>query len=143
VAADASDSTVPGAVVTLHAAGLPYDAPANDPPNPLVRSRAHWSDGAWTVVLARPLATDDSGDVQFPQLTDSSGDRVHRPLPVAIHIWDGLAGETEHRMAISTWIYLSVVKPVPTWRYVAVAGIVSAALLIVVAGVRKFRRGSN
>jgi hypothetical protein len=92
-----SDAESSSAVVVLRAAGLdhlPDEAAGNSVD---VRSRAHWANGAWTLVItarAGSLPTDGS-----------------RAVPMAIHIWDGLGGEAQNRMAISSWLSLTLEAP--------------------------------
>lgn len=70
------------------------------------RSTAHWANGAWTLVLSNPRP--------WPDELIQSGQK----FPIAIHIWDGLAGESESRMAVSSWIDLAFPHPRPLWHHV-------------------------
>jgi mono/diheme cytochrome c family protein len=81
------------AVDVLRAAGADHPPETVATPSLDVRSRAHWANGSWTLVITAPGAS---------IRTDGS-----RTVPMAIHIWDGLAGETKNRMAISGWLTLA------------------------------------
>lgn len=142
---NSADSTSTGSVVTLRTARPPR---AGHQPellaNTSVRSRAHWSNGAWTIVLSRSLTTDESDDVQFAKQNTTDARRAaHTPIPLAIHIWDGLAGETESRMAISSWIYLRFGEPIPTWYFVVATAVAVLVVLIAWTTIRRFRRAQS
>jgi hypothetical protein len=104
-----------GAIDLLIARGLAQIEPVSN--GPVIRSRADWSNGAWTLVL--------SGSLVEPQQLLSD----RRALPIAIHLWDGLAGETGLRMAISSWIDIVAASPRPIWQH-AVAVVLAALVLI-------------
>ena len=64
---------------------------------------ATYDDGEWRVVLARTLATSDTGnDLQF---------EAGRPIPIAFFAWDGSSGEHGTRFATSSWYYLALGEP--------------------------------
>jgi mono/diheme cytochrome c family protein len=112
---------VSGAAVDLFRGRGPTAELEPLPRSPSTVSRASWSNGAWTLVMSgAPIATRD-------WLSDGEG------LPVAIHIWDGLAGESDLRMAVSSWIDV-VPEGTDRWRHWAAAllGVVAVAAEILV-----------
>jgi hypothetical protein len=92
-------------------------------------------------VLSRALTSDAPEEIQFANQDSADSRRaVAGSIPVAIHIWDGLAGETDSRIAISSWIHLKFDEPIRAW-YFAAAG-AGAVLVLMVAWitVRRIRR---
>jgi cytochrome c oxidase cbb3-type subunit 2 len=74
-------------------------------------AQAVYDQGEWRVVFARSLATvDTSNQLQF---------RAGRAIPVAFFAWDGSNGETGHRMAVSSWYFLSLDTPTPPRVFVS------------------------
>lgn len=73
-----------------------------------VSGKALWQEGRWSVVMKRPLVTEDSSDVQF-----APGVFV----PMAINLWDGSNGEHGLMMAVSTWHYVFLEAPTPARVY--------------------------
>jgi len=71
-------------------------------------SKAVWDQGRWTVVVKRPLTTDDTGDVQF---------RRGVFIPMALNAWDGSNGEHGLIMSLSTWHYVFLEAPTPLTVY--------------------------
>lgn len=65
-----------------------------------VRASASWRDGRWSVVMIRPLRTNNKNDVQFEK------DRI---IPVAFYGWEGSNGEHGSIMGLSPWhlVYLN------------------------------------
>jgi hypothetical protein len=60
---------------------------------------------------------------------------------MALHIWDGLAGEVDLRMAISSWVDIVMRSPVPVWQYGLAAALALAALVgifLILHWVRRF-----
>jgi DMSO reductase family type II enzyme heme b subunit len=127
--AELEDAPVHQAVEELVARGL-ASQPVPLSTQPQVRSVAHWSNGAWTVVLSRALHSDADSDVSFAA---RSGERSASPIvPFAVHVWDGLAGEGDGRFAASSWVYLAVEQPVSrSLIFVLIAGVVLALILAI------------
>jgi DMSO reductase family type II enzyme heme b subunit len=74
-------------------------------------AQAVYDQGEWRVVFTRSLATaDTSNQLQF---------RAGRAIPVAFFAWDGSNGETGHRMAVSSWYFLSLDTPTPPRVFVS------------------------
>ncbi len=106
---DPSRAVTDQAVLTLQSRGLRVEPEPLGERSELVRSSAHWANGAWTVVLERRLTSAASGDVQFRAASRGQGNAVLRErVPFAVHVWDGLAGESGPRMATSSWLVLSI-----------------------------------
>jgi len=72
-------------------------------------AKAMWEQGRWTMVLKRPLITNDKNDVQFVE---------GRFIPMAVNAWDGSNGEHALIMSLSTWYYVLLEAPVPITVYV-------------------------
>jgi DMSO reductase family type II enzyme heme b subunit len=122
----------PGAAVIEGELRGPLQQPDEQPglqPADAIRSRAHWSNGAWTVVMTRPLSAARPDDVHFVEPGHHRRPPQH-PISVALHVWDGLAGESGLRMAISSWCYLVFERPRPMWMH----GLAVAAALATLAG---------
>ena len=108
-------------VVELRADG------ADAPPEPhasesqLATGSGAWAEGRWSVVIRRPLRTDDAaGEVQL---------EAGQLVPVAFHVWEGANGETGLRMSLSSWMYLDLREPAALTAYLGVlAAVVLAAL---------------
>ncbi len=86
-----------------------------------VTSRATWEQGRWSVVMKRPLRTEDRNDVQF------------KPgvfIPLAVNAWDGSNGEHGLIMSLSSWhyVFLEAATPVRIYLYSALAFVVTGAL---------------
>jgi DMSO reductase family type II enzyme heme b subunit len=86
-----------------------------------VSAQAKWELGRWSVVMKRPLITEDRNDVQFVP-------GVFTPL--AVNAWDGSNGEHGLIMSLSTWHYvlLEAATPVRVYLFTALAFVVSGAL---------------
>ncbi len=67
-----------------------------------VAGRGVWSGGKWKVVMARKMASPDSGDVQF---------KAGAVIPIAFAVWDGANGERGGEKAVSGWHYLGIETP--------------------------------
>ena len=74
-----------------------------------VSAKATWDQGRWSVVMKRPLTTDDKSDVQF-----SAGQFI----PMSVNAWDGSNGEHGLIMSLSTWHYVFIEAPTPMSVYV-------------------------
>ncbi len=121
-----SSATSP--VVELRASG------GREPPQPhsgesqLASGVGVWRDGRWTVIVRRPLQTEDgTREVQL---------QPGQVVPIAFHAWDGANGETGLKMALSSWYFLHLRESAPATSYltvllivIAVAGLEYAAVL--------------
>ncbi|MBI3916483.1 MAG: c-type cytochrome [Betaproteobacteria bacterium] len=73
-----------------------------------VSGKALWKEGRWSVVMKRPLITEDRSDIQFvPGVF----------IPMSLNLWDGSNGEHGLAMAISTWHYVFLEAPTPVRVY--------------------------
>jgi|SRR5579863_607067 len=71
---------------------------------------ATWANGKWTVILHRTLQTADKDhDAQFV---------TGKNIPMNFFAWDGDAGETGGKMALSTYYYLMLEPPTPSKVYI-------------------------
>ncbi len=72
-----------------------------------------FEDGAWTVIMRRPLQGDKK-DVSFVP---------GEPMPFVVMAWDGGNGESGYQHSVSSWytIRLDVPTPGSTWLYSAIA----------------------
>jgi DMSO reductase family type II enzyme heme b subunit len=71
---------------------------------------ATYANGKWSLILKRSLVTEDKeNDVQF---------EVGKYIPIAFFAWDGNNGETDIKMALSTWSYMIMEPPLPRTAYV-------------------------
>ncbi len=73
-----------------------------------ISSVASWSKGQWSLIITRPLVTDDRNDVQFTP---------GKFIPIALNAWDGSNGEHGLIMSLSTWYYLIIEAPTPLSVY--------------------------
>ncbi len=73
-----------------------------------VTGKATWDQGRWTVVMKRPLKTDDKNDVQFEKGVFT---------PMSVNAWDGSNGEHGLIMSLSTWQYVILEAPIPMSVY--------------------------
>jgi len=74
-----------------------------------VSGKATWDQGRWTVVMKRPLTTEDKGDVQFEPGVF---------IPMSANAWDGSNGEHGLIMSLSTWHYVYLEAPIPISVYI-------------------------
>ena len=88
-----------------------------------VTANAVWEQGRWSVVMKRPLITEDKNDVQFVR---------GRFVPFAVNAWDGSNGEHGLIMSLSTWRFVLLEAPTPIAVYVYVL------LAVVLAGGLEF-----
>ncbi len=91
-----------------------------------------WSDGAWSVVIARPKVSGDSEDTP-----------IEDGNVLAFAVWDGEAGNVGSRKSVSTWVTLrlQIREPADLLPRVVVSAIVlvAAAALIVLFWRRRGR----
>lgn len=66
-----------------------------------VIGRGVWKDGIWSVVMARPLKTNDKSDAQFS---------IGENKAVAFAVWDGANNEVNGRKSVSAWVVLNVLR---------------------------------
>ncbi len=85
-----------------------------------VVAKAKWNQGQWSVVMRRPLRTDDRGDVQFVK---------GRFIPFAVNAWDGSNGEHGIIMSLSSWHFILLEAGTPATVYVY------AILAILISGI--------
>ena len=96
-----------------------------------ITAKAVWKQGRWSVVMKRPLVTDDRSDVQFVQ---------GKFIPFALNVWDGSNGEHGLIMSLSTWRYVSMEAPTPMSVY-GYTGL--AVLLTGVVGFGLMKKAEN
>jgi mono/diheme cytochrome c family protein len=86
-----------------------------------VGAGAVWDQGRWSVVMKRPLTTEDRVDVQFVP---------GRFVPISVNAWDGSNGEHGLIMSLSTWHYVFIEAPTPMTVYIysALAVLIVGAL---------------
>ena len=108
------------AVVELRASG------GREPPQPHAAESQQasgegvWQDGRWTVIIRRPLRTEEGArEVQL---------RAGQVVPIAFHAWEGANGETGLKMALSSWYFLHLQESAPATSYLAVLLAVLGAL---------------
>ena len=101
-------SAARGAAVAGLARGLERFDPLQ---NSGIGAHGVYDHGQWRVVFTRALALTDTTS-QLPFRTD-------RAIPVAFFAWDGSNGEHGTRMAISTWYFLALDKPVPASVFIS------------------------
>ncbi|MGH7482669.1 MAG: hypothetical protein ACRELV_10985, partial [Longimicrobiales bacterium] len=122
----------PGGVRETIGRGLhdqqPLDAAAQS-----VTGAAVFDQGAWHLVLRRPLVPPDT----TRQMTFIAA----TPIPVAFFAWDGDNGEVQSPGSISSWVYLWLDEPASAGVYAVPAGaMILTALLGVVVVARAQRR---
>lgn len=69
-----------------------------------------WADGRWQIIMKRALLTEDKE--KSAQLVTGNN------IPITFFAWDGDAGETGGRMALSTYYYLMMEPPVSQNVYI-------------------------
>lgn len=95
----------------LNAAGYKNPAKLQPPASQEVKGQAVFEDGQWRLILRRPLTTQDAAnDIQFVP---------GQVIPIAVHVWDGVNGETGLRRTISSWYSVVLEAPVSPRVYVA------------------------
>lgn len=95
------------------------------------RGTAHFADGQYRLVIKRPRATRDGGDAAFPE---------GRFLSVAFMAWDGGSGETDGKMAFSSWYHLRLEPPASARPFVIPPLVIVSAAAIEWLVVRRARR---
>ena len=85
-----------------------------------VTARGGWDQGQWSVVMRRPLLTNDRGDVQFVKGLF---------IPFAVNAWDGSNGEHGIIMSLSSWhfVLLEAGTPATVYIYAILAILISGA----------------
>ena len=73
-----------------------------------VSGKAIWDQGRWTLIMKRPLITNDKNDVQFIP---------GQFIPIALNAWDGSNGEHKRIMSLSNWYYVVIESPIPITVY--------------------------
>ncbi|MCP5038668.1 MAG: c-type cytochrome [Rhodobacteraceae bacterium] len=74
-----------------------------------VTGGASWDQGRWSVVMKRPLVTEDKADVQFaPGIF----------IPMSLNAWDGSNGEHGRIMSLSSWYFVFLEAPTPSKVYI-------------------------
>ena len=119
------------AVQESNARGWKQPAKAQSGEQQQVNAVASWNQGRWSVIMRRPLLTDDRNDIQFVK---------GRFIPLALNAWDGSNGEHGLIMSLSTWhsVILEAPVPIKIYLYTLLAVVVSGALGVWL--VRKERR---
>jgi len=85
-------------------------------------AQAEFKDGQYRVVIKRPLKTvNSSQDIQF---------EPGRFIPIAFFVWDGSNGETEGKVALTSWhsFFMEPVVPAITYLYPAVAVVIVGSI---------------
>jgi DMSO reductase family type II enzyme heme b subunit len=95
------------------------------------KGTAVFADGQYLLVIKRPRASKDPGDPEFP---------AGRFLSVAFMAWDGGAGETESKMAFSSWYFLRLEPPASAQPYVIPPLVIAVAAALEWLVVRRARR---
>ncbi len=95
------------------------------------KGAATFADGQYRLVIKRPRVTKDPGDPEFP---------AGRFLSVSFMAWDGGAGETESKMAFSSWYYLRLEPPASSQPYVIPPLVIVVAAALEWLVVRRARR---
>jgi DMSO reductase family type II enzyme heme b subunit len=83
---------------------------------------AEYKNGRYELVMKRPLRTADSSqDIQF---------EPGRFIPIAFFVWDGSNGETEGKVALTSWhsFFMEPVVPAITYLYPAVAVVIVGSI---------------
>jgi DMSO reductase family type II enzyme heme b subunit len=102
------------------------------PPGALSAAGAY-REGQYRVVLRRPLAAAEAGDIEFEPGVFA---------PIAFQLWDGHNGEEDMKMAISAWYSLRLEPPVPRSAYLwpLAAGVLALGGQIALASRLRRRR---
>jgi DMSO reductase family type II enzyme heme b subunit len=86
-----------------------------------------WEADRWSVVVKRPLDSEDKYDVRF---------REGGVTPVSFAVWDGSEGHGGGRKAVSTWYYVGLETEekattyiLPVLAFIAAAGIEAGLVL--------------
>jgi DMSO reductase family type II enzyme heme b subunit len=95
--------------------------------------KAVFANGQYRLVMKRPLAATGEGRPAFQPAVFT---------PVAVHAWDGGAGETATRMSLTSWYYLRLEEPQSNRRFIippVVALLTLAAMILVVRTANRAR----
>lgn len=85
--------------------GSGWDQPLEERTGPLKVVVSEFKDGRWTVMMKRPLQTDDKdNDAQF---------EAGKYIPTVFFAWDGHNGDAGLKMAVSAFYYSILEPPVP------------------------------
>ncbi len=123
------------AVVELRASGGGQPPEGHAPESQRVSGLGVWRDGRWTVVVRRPLETEDgSREVQL---------RPGQMVPIAFHAWEGANGETGLKMALSSWYFLHLRQPAPVTSYLLVLIVVMGSFGVEYGIIRYLRNGAR
>ncbi len=86
-----------------------------------VAATGSWRDGAWSVVMTRPLATaEPDADLRFVE---------GKFIPIAFAAWDGSNGEAGTKYTMTTWYWLLLAPEAGARPYV-----VALVVMLLVAG---------
>ena len=123
------------AAVELRASGGRQPPEAHAPESQRASGLGVWRDGRWTVVVRRPLETEDGArEVQL---------RPGQMVPIAFHAWEGANGETGLKMALSSWYFLHLRQPAPVTSYLLVLLVVVGAFGVEYGIIRWMRSRSR
>lgn len=78
-----------------------------------VQGAASFADGEYTLIVRRPLKTDNEEDIQF---------EPSRFIPIAFMAWDGWRGEEGAAGAISAWHLIYLDESAPIINYASLSG---------------------
>jgi hypothetical protein len=96
-----------------------------------ISGKAKWDQGRWTVVMKRPLITDDKKDVQFKKGVF---------IPMSVNAWDGSNGEHGLIMSVSSWHFVVLEAPTPISVYIYA---IMSFLIAGFVGIRLKRKVEN
>ncbi len=115
-----SGTTEKPASATLANARGAREIEKRDPAGIGLRAEGLYKDGAWRVVMRRPLGTGDAEtDLQFVE---------GRFIPVAFAAWDGSNGERGSKHTLTTWYWLLLEPPT------GLTPLLAALLVVIVLG---------
>ncbi|MDP6589082.1 MAG: ethylbenzene dehydrogenase-related protein [Alphaproteobacteria bacterium] len=121
------------AVEEATARGWKQEAKAQPEDQQQVSGQAVWGQGRWSVVMKRPLTTEDKADVQFIEGSF---------IPLAVNVWDGSNGEHGMMMSLSTWHFVTLEAPMSwtVYLYGVIAMLVAGALSLLFIWLAKRER---
>ena len=117
---DSQESGNRNSVIELNAKGYKNFPKAQSDDNQSASGKGIYSKGQWSVVIKKPLLSEDKKDTQFVK---------GRLIPISFQAWDGSNSENGSRMSLSTWNYLILEGKTPisvyiyTGIFVAIAGV--------------------
>lgn len=131
--ADKAEGGANGAMDTNARGWRQNPKPQKDEQQQIV-SKAQWDQGQWTMVMKRPLKTEDKNDVQF---------EAGKFIPMSANGWDGSNGEHGLIMSVSSWHYVFIEAPTPISVYIftALGFLITGGLLV--WGARKAEAASE